>query len=91
MAFFTFDQNNSGGYFVGPHYIIIEADDAEEANQIAEVSTPIYFGGVRSGKDCACCGSRWSRKYPEEEGDDFPSIYGSPLSGHENCLTVPKK
>jgi hypothetical protein len=31
MAFYTFHQNNSGGYFVGPHYIIIEADSPEDA------------------------------------------------------------
>lgn len=62
--FYLFDQNNSGGIFHRNEklreYVYIEADDADEANRIAE-SLGIYFDGVRNGKDCECCGNRWSR------------------------------
>jgi len=34
--FFTYYQNNSGGSFVGPHFVIIEADSNSEADYIAE-------------------------------------------------------
>jgi hypothetical protein len=75
--FYTFGQNNSGGKFhideQVAHYVIIEANSAKEANQIAE-SMSIYFDGVQDGRDCDCCGDRW---YPQwdERGDDEPLIY----------------
>lgn len=62
--FYLFDQNNSGGSFHTDaklaEYVYVEANDADEANRIAE-SLGIYFDGVRKGKDCKCCGDRWSR------------------------------
>ena len=57
--FYTFDQNNSGGQFIGPNYIIIEADSAEEANTIAQESAGVYFNGCEDNIDCECCGDRW--------------------------------
>lgn len=62
MAFFTYVQNNSGGDFVTndsvAHYVIIEAVNAAQANEIAE-TIGIYFNGCDAGIDCYCCGDRW--------------------------------
>jgi hypothetical protein len=58
--FYCFRQNNSGGQFIGDVVINIEADSAEEANEIA-LDNGIYFDGVEEDKDCECCGDRWYR------------------------------
>ncbi len=66
--FYTFNQNNSGGSFhydpnVGiSHFVVIEADNAVEANARAE-SIGLYFDGWG---DCSCCGDRW---YSVEDGE----------------------
>ena len=77
--FYTFHQNNSGGEFKvdedTKHYTIIEANNAEEANQIAINKTDIYFDGVERGWDCPCCGDRWC-KVDDLDGTDKPTIYG---------------
>jgi hypothetical protein len=79
--FFHFSQNNSGGSFVTNDMVcetvIIEARDVDDANNIA-VSKGIYFDGVDEGSDCECCGDRWNRVW--DDGDDVPSIYGTPVS-----------
>ena len=78
--FFTFNQNNLGGSFSYDEssgiseWVIIEAKNADQANDRAEC-IGLYFDGWGSEMDCPCCGDRWSRVW-EEEGDDFPSIYG---------------
>lgn len=80
--FFHFGQNNSGGSFdFDPqagitHHVIIEAVDAEHAEQRAE-AIGLYFGGCETGQDCPCCGDRWSRVWGD--GDDVPSIYGQDI------------
>lgn len=78
MAFFTYDQNSSGGSFITndsvAHYVIIEAVNAAHANEIAE-TIGIYFNGCDDGIDCHCCGDRW---YPVQDGADGtaePMIY----------------
>lgn len=76
LMFYTFSQNNSGGDFycndnLG-EYVIIEADDEDDACARAE-EIGIYFHGVDSGDDCECCGDRWSR--PWEDGTETPLIY----------------
>jgi hypothetical protein len=54
--FYKFRQNNSGGSFIKPAVnVIIEADSAKEANEIA-LTKGVYFDESR---DCYCCGSRW--------------------------------
>jgi hypothetical protein len=62
MAFFRFEQNNSGGAYditdMVHETVIIEADNAEQANERAK-SIGIYFDGVADGRDCDCCGNRW--------------------------------
>ena len=74
MAFYTFSQNNSGGVFVGPEYVIIEANSADDANMIA-MDHDIYFDGCHKGLDCHCCGDRWHEVY-EHDATEKPEIYG---------------
>jgi hypothetical protein len=77
--FYTFNQNNSGGSFVFDEdrglstHVIVEADSADAANDIAE-SIGIYFNGCDLGIDCTCCGNRWGAVY-ETQGESEPSIY----------------
>ena len=78
MAWYEFDQNNSGGSFdidpsrgIGPS-VWIEANEYAEANDIAE-SLGIYFDGVENDRDCPCCGDRWYRQYGD--GSEKPVIY----------------
>lgn len=84
--FFTFHQNNSGGRFQVDdkvtEFVIIEANDANHANLIAE-SIGIYFDGCENGMDCSCCGDRWypvsgyNGKYSPMIYDKHPSEYKS--------------
>lgn len=84
MAFYEYNQNNSGGGFDFDadrgitHYVIIEAGSADEANERAEL-VGLYFDGEG---DCECCGNRWSEAW-ESEGDDVPSIYGTPIQDYD--------
>ncbi len=86
MPFYTFRQNNSGGGFDGPHYVIIEADTAQQANDIAVEKTSIYFCGVGSGQDCRCCGDRWWT-VEEYDANPEPMIYKEPIMKYKP-LTV---
>jgi len=88
MSFYEYRQNNSGGSFdVRPadgisQYVIVEADDAKEADYLAE-RIGLYFDG---DGDCSCCGERWSAQdswYSGDDGDEVPSNYGTPLVYHE--------
>lgn len=62
IKFYEFSQTNSGGYFKHDdhltHWMIIEADNQEEAEKKA-FDMGVYYDGVREGVDCACCGDRW--------------------------------
>jgi hypothetical protein len=75
--FYYFDQNNSGGSFHSEmgYALIIEADSANEANDIAE-SKGVYFDGCANEQDCECCGDRWSRAW-EDGGTELPERYGT--------------
>lgn len=63
QKFYEFRQNNSGGKFVTDDklckWLFIEADDEKEANDKAK-EMGVYFNGCEDGKDCSCCGDRWS-------------------------------
>jgi hypothetical protein len=82
--FYKFSQNNSGGEFVEndkvAHFVIIEANDHNHANQIAE-SIGIYFDGCEKDIDCDCCGDRWS-EVDKDDGDDIPLLYGELIENH---------
>jgi len=82
--FYEFNQNNSGGSFhfdeeAGiTHFVIVEANNANQANALAE-AIGIYFDGCNDGRDCDCCGDRWYEQWREDAGNDVPSIYGEPV------------
>jgi hypothetical protein len=89
MPFFTFGQNNSGGSFVTndsvAEYVIVEADNADAANSIAN-DIGIYFNGVKDGIDCDCCGDRWYR-VDDRDADQEPNIYGKhPAEQKYHCF-----
>lgn len=80
---YEFRQNNSGGSFrvdgengLSTH-VILEADDAEDANERAQ-RLGIYFDGVRNDLDCSCCGDRWC-EVRTRDGNTSPTIYGESL------------
>lgn len=77
MKFYTYTQNNSGGSFDVDenvaHYVIIEAENSDDADMIAE-GVGVYFDGCSKGMDCECCGDRWYSAY--REGSESPQIYG---------------
>ena len=84
--FYTYRQNNSGGNWVGPVYVIVEAASPEEADDIA-CAHGVYFNGVKEGWDCACCGDRWISTC-EWDAYDSPGYYeagnmelGAPTKG----------
>lgn len=81
--YYTFRQNNTGAFYkenpskgIGK-YVIVQADNAEEANERAE-EIGLYFHGVSQGVDCRCCGDRWN-KTSEQYGTESPEIYGDSL------------
>jgi hypothetical protein len=89
--FFTYHQNNSGGWFMTndnvAHYVIIEAPDAETADALAE-NVGIYFNGCATGADCDCCGDRWSSAY-YQNGYDEPLIYSEHPEDYHDVWTKP--
>ena len=91
--FYEFSQNNSGGVFdhdekrgIG-HYVIVEADDWNDANDKAE-RIGIYFDGCANGMDCPCCGNRWSPMWEGTKGDPVPSHYGQPLRNYKDTWGI---
>jgi hypothetical protein len=84
MAWFNFRQNNSGGSFQEPAINVhIEAVDRNAANALAEIHG-VYFDGVAAGRDCGCCGDRWSEQWSGEQGEAVPSQYGTPITDLED-------
>lgn len=77
--FYTYDQNNSGGIVDIDEkngitvFVIVEADNADQANRRAE-EIGLYWDGVDRGMDCECCGDRWYRADPDDPGDDTPKL-----------------
>lgn len=65
--FYRYSQCNTGGFFLGAQLVIVEAATLEEAEARA-AGAGVYFDGVAAGRDCACCGDRWSRY-----ADEFPT------------------
>lgn len=64
MNWYEFNQNNSGGSFVVNdklcHRLFIETETFSEAVLKAE-ELGCYWNGVAEGRDCPCCGDRWSK------------------------------
>lgn len=90
MAWYEYNQNNSGGSFVEDDsvgkFVLIEAESAEKANSRAE-SVGIYFDGCDKDYDCPCCGDRW---YPawRDEGAEKPSIYGKQVTRRKGTVLI---
>ena len=89
MAFYTFGQNNPGGSFIVDdtvcHFVIIEADTAGEANDLAEYKG-IYFNGCDDDIDCPCCGDRWYTVGKYDETDE-PLIYSEKPENYSDMFT----
>jgi hypothetical protein len=64
--FYSFQQNNSGGYYAVDdtvaEVVIFEADSAEDANNRAEEKGVFDYGF------CECCGERFGRQWSDEKG-----------------------
>lgn len=64
LQWYTFDQNNSGGFMVHDPdrgigaEVHIQAPDIPSAMYRA-TEIGLYFHGVTRGRDCSCCGNRW--------------------------------
>lgn len=84
--FYEFRQNNSGGWFQSDkkvaHFIIIEANDHNHANEIAQ-TIGIYFDGCRDEIDCDCCGDRWTEAW-EDDGTETPTISGNSIESYDD-------
>lgn len=81
LLWYTYSQNNSGGILTGPAlYVIAQATDAGSANDLVEsTGVGVYFDGCSYGRDCSCCGDRWSEQWSDDEGTPLPEIYGEPV------------
>lgn len=81
MKWFTYNQNNSGGYFIDnddvSHLICVQAENAEAANTQAYQITEEY------GEFCECCGERWDISERDQDGADVPTQYDKPLTESE--------
>jgi hypothetical protein len=67
VPYYIFDQNNTGGSFIGPAvYVAVNGSSPEEANIKAEAAG-LYFDGA---DDCGCCGNRWHKAYEAAETFD---------------------
>lgn len=70
--FFTFYQNNSGGYFIVNDdvaaHLVIEAQNAQEAiNKMCKITENYSWY-------CSCCGERWADWV--NDGTEEPIVYG---------------
>ena len=87
--FFTYNQNNSGGYYVENdthgvcEVVIIEAKDKDDAWSKLEA-----IGGKVDGfwNYCGCCGERWSSWMDESDGTEVPMIYGEPVEDSKKSM-----
>jgi hypothetical protein len=53
--------------------LYVYADTPEQADQAAE-NVGVYFDGISEGKDCACCGDRWTRTYGELDEETIADL-----------------
>ena len=90
LYWYTFSQNNSGGFFIQndvvAEYVCIQASNAEAAIDKALRLFANY------SRYCECCGERWSYYVSREDGTDVPCIYDTPVSetkpdwAREQCI-----
>jgi hypothetical protein len=88
--FFTYNQNNSGGYFVEDHklglceYVILEAETAKQAWE--KLESIIDASEENAWNYCGCCGERWWNSEDDEDGTDTPTIFGTPIEDKEKSM-----
>jgi len=92
LNWYEFDQNNSGGHFITDdkvcHRLWIEAESHEEAIEKAE-ELGCYWDGVNRGRDCHCCGDRWSKSNDTPINFAHYDTKGYVVNVHENtCVDV---
>lgn len=91
--FLTIEQNNSGGYYLEDDkygigcYIIIEADNIEEAKRRLEEISNNYDESQNEYsfyEYCECCGDRWSDSHKDSDDlCEIPSIDGIPINDYK--------
>lgn len=79
LKWFTFSQNNSGGYFIVNNlvdqYVIIQAPGASEAVKKADKIFEDY------SDFCDCCGERWCTEFVNDsDGENIAMIYDKPVT-----------
>jgi len=83
--FYTFVQNNTLGVYRKPAvYVCVEADNANEANQIAQ-KHGVYFDPT----ECDCCGSRW---FPvtEKDANNEPKAFKESIFSKKSFIVIYK-
>jgi hypothetical protein len=79
LLWFTFSQNNSGGYFIQndavDQYVIVQAPSAAKAIEKADSIFAEY------SEYCECCGERWCTYFVDyTDGKASPMIYDKPIT-----------
>lgn len=87
--FYTYDQNNSGGYYVEDNkygiceIVIIEANSVGEANdKLSEIGDNV--SGFNNF--CSCCGQRWYYLDEDDLGTENPEIFGVSVEDYEGSF-----
>jgi hypothetical protein len=62
----TFRQNNSFGYFIGPVEFTVTARNEDDAWDV--LTKQPWF---TTNYDCDCCGERWSRSSVEQSSEVY--------------------
>lgn len=74
--FCTFDQSNSGGYYIRNEdvdiFVIIEGDTIDEIEEKSELIFEKY------SEYCPCCGKRWDTDISLEDLDEEPMVFDKP-------------
>lgn len=84
--YFEFSQNNSGGGWQVDHeagiseVVFVQASTPAEANEKAK-AIGIYFDGLDTGRDCSCCGSRWTACWESDEGKEEAPVASKVADG----------
>lgn len=92
--FYTFSQNNSGGYFIRnkdvDHYVIIEGDSEK---YILDKAKRIFENYLEF---CSCCGERWDTHWIDEQdikndSTSTPMIYGKCAYKYDDAFSEDDK
>jgi hypothetical protein len=91
MIVYSFEQNNSGGYYRKPakHIIVKDACNEKHAEEIA-IKAGMYYDGKAAGTDCSCCGDRWYPMDYEHETIEDAIAHASGRRTGGSPSTVPQ-